>query len=228
MLKQILALILSTLFGIGLMAENAAIDASTSHMSASEALNLLKQGNQRFVTGNLMHKDLMQERATLTKEQNPYAAILCCSDSRVPPELIFDESLGKLFIIRVAGNVIDPVTLGSIEYAILVLKVPLVLILGHDSCGVIKAALKGEKGIPFFIQALIRKARIPAEQAKAKSIDFEEQLRIAVVKNVSLQMEDALKESEILADTVKAKQVLLLGAVYRFNNGSVEYCPCNY
>jgi carbonic anhydrase len=239
MRKQTIAFMFSALLGMGSIVdaanstqnsvnevkENGKISAQ---ISATEALNLLKQGNQRFVSGNLIHKDLLQERAALTKEQTPYAAVLCCSDSRVPPELIFDESLGRLFIIRVAGNDVDPVTLGSIEYAVLVLKVPLVVILGHDSCGVIEAALKGEKGIPFFIEALVRRARVPAELAREKSMDFKEQLRIAVVKNVTTQMEDALRESQILANALKAKQILLQGAVYRFDNGTVEFCPCKF
>ena len=109
-----------------------------------KAFQRLKEGNQRFMTGRQdCIKNYLKELEQSKDKQEPYAAILCCSDSRIPPELIFDESLGKLFIIRVAGNVATDVTIGSIEYAVAQLKVPIVVVLGHEACGVLVAALKG-------------------------------------------------------------------------------------
>ena len=108
------------------------------------ALQSLKEGNERFVTGNLLPKDTYAEdRKALCKGQHPFAVVLCCSDSRVAPEIIFDQKLGDLFVIRNAGNVVDEDVLGSIEYAVEHLETPLVVVLGHSSCGAVTATCQG-------------------------------------------------------------------------------------
>src|SRR6478672_4835785 len=111
--------------------------------SADEALLRLKEGNERFVAGTARFIDVKKEiLADLLKGQHPYATILCCSDSRVPPELIFDAGFGELFIIRVAGNVVSPEVAGSLQYAGRHLKTPLFVVLGHTNCGAVAAAVK--------------------------------------------------------------------------------------
>lgn len=109
-----------------------------------ESLNILRKGNARFIQhkmNNVLHHDLQ----TLSEAQNPYAVILCCSDSRVSPDIIFDQSLGSLFVIQNAGNVSDTSVLGSIQYAIQHLKTPLIIVLGHTCCGAVTAAHENKK-----------------------------------------------------------------------------------
>ena len=108
------------------------------------ALQSLKEGNERFISGNLLPKDTYAEdRKALCESQHPFAVVLCCSDSRVAPEIIFDQKLGDLFVIRNAGNVVDEDVLGSIEYAVEHLGTPLVVVLGHSCCGAVTATCQG-------------------------------------------------------------------------------------
>lgn len=108
------------------------------------ALLSLKEGNERFITGNLLSKDTYTtDRKTLCAGQHPFAVVLCCSDSRVAPEIIFDQKLGNLFVIRNAGNVVDDDVLGSIEYAVEHLETSLVVVLGHSCCGAVTATCQG-------------------------------------------------------------------------------------
>src|SRR5512134_408847 len=110
--------------------------------TADEALARLQAGNQRFVAGTARFSTVQKEvLADLAKGQSPYATILGCSDSRVPPELVFDAGFGELFIVRVAGNVVSPEVLGSLQYAGVHLQTPLFVVLGHEGCGAVKAAL---------------------------------------------------------------------------------------
>ena len=113
-------------------------------MDSQKALDLLKEGNTRFVSGNLAPKDnYAEDRMKLSRGQHPFAVVLCCSDSRVVPEILFDQKLGDLFVIRNAGNVVDDDVLGSIEYAVEHLESPLVVVLGHSSCGAVTATCQG-------------------------------------------------------------------------------------
>jgi len=127
-------------------------------MNWEEALAKLRDGNLRYREERFRHPNKSPERRVeLLEGQDPFAVILGCSDSRVPPEIIFDRGQGDLFVIRVAGNVLDDIVLGSIEYAALHLKTPLVLVLGHSSCGAIAAAKAGgelEGHLPFIAEAL--------------------------------------------------------------------------
>lgn len=113
-------------------------------MDSQKALELLKEGNARFVSGALTPKDhYKEERQKLSEGQHPFAVVLCCSDSRVVPEILFDQQLGDLFVIRNAGNVVDLHVLGSIEYAVEHLGAPLVVVLGHSNCGAVTATCQG-------------------------------------------------------------------------------------
>lgn len=138
--------------------------------SAVEAKQLLVEGNTRFMTGNILSKDYTDvKRNTLEQNgQHPFAVIVSCSDSRVPPEILFDQALGDLFVIRVAGNVITPVELGSIEYAVEHLKVPLVMVLGHEQCGAVTATVEGGE-LPKNIGAIAEKIKPAVNQAQANS-----------------------------------------------------------
>src|SRR3954470_22302310 len=128
-------------------------------VNADEALKRLLEGNARFVAGksNVRDRDLVTRRAALTKEQKPFAIVLSCSDSRVPPEFVFDVGLGDIFVVRTAGQVLDSVDIGSIEYATAHLGPKLIVVLGHQRCGAVSAAVSGanESGrIPNVVEAI--------------------------------------------------------------------------
>ena len=122
--------------------------------SYEDALFLLKEGNRRYLEGTLTTKDSYEiDREKLKQGQHPFAVILCCSDSRVAPEIFFDEKLGDIFVIRNAGNVVDDIVLGSIEYAVQHLNTPLIVVCGHSKCGAVTAACEGGN-LPAHIQAI--------------------------------------------------------------------------
>jgi carbonic anhydrase len=193
-----------------------------------EAFQQLQAGNARFASGKRECLiNLLKELKQFQKTQTPYAAILCCSDSRIPPELVFDESLGKLFIIRIAGNIATDATIGSIEYAVAVLKVPLVVVLGHEQCGVLITGLKGVADVPPFVRDLINETSFPVMQSEKESTDFLTQLKIATVKNVQFQMQELIEKSETLRNAINTNQVLFKGGVFQMTDGSIQWCPCN-
>jgi carbonic anhydrase len=193
-------------------------------VSPDEALTRLKDGNLRFIKGGRRPINLTQERNALVKGQQPYAIVLSCSDSRVPPEIIFDETLGKLFVVRVAGNVADPITLGSVEYAVEHLGAKLIMVLGHQSCGAVKATLDGGHAPPN-IEALLHLIQPAVDKAKAQHLDPAATFDAAIVENVRLQMHQAVEKSEVLHEVVEKKQVRIVGAVYSLVTGQVEMLP---
>ncbi len=199
------------------------IDAVTPN----EAWQKLKDGNQRFLSGKRNCKiNYLAELEKAKQKQIPYAAILCCSDSRIPPELIFDESLGKLFIIRVAGNIASDITIGSIEYAVEILKVPLVVVLGHDCCGVLMAGLKGMQArLPPFVNDLLNEVSRSVMETKKKSDDFSVELPKAIALNAELQMQELLDKSEVLKEAADSNTTLFKAAIFHFD-GQIEWCPC--
>src|SRR5947207_5042367 len=140
-------------------------------VAPAEAISKLKEGNGRYTSGNLQHPGQTTERRTeLAKTQHPFAGIVSCSDSRVPPEIVFDQGLGDLFVVRVAGNVINDEGLGSVEYTVDHLGTRLILVLGHQSCGAVKAAREtiAAKGkAPGHIESLVTSIK-PAVEATAK------------------------------------------------------------
>ena len=193
-------------------------------VSPDQAMARLKEGNLRFIKGGRRAVNLTQERNNLVKGQQPYAIVLSCSDSRVPPEIIFDETLGKLFVVRVAGNVTDPVTLGSVEYAAEHLGAKLIIVLGHQSCGAVKATLEGGH-VPPNIEALVKRIQPAVDRAKARKLDPAATLDAAIVENVRQQMQNATTESGVLHEMVEKKQVRIVGAVYSLATGQVEMLP---
>jgi carbonic anhydrase len=188
---------------------------------ADDPLTLLEQGNQRFIEGNRRSADFVQERTVLAGGQHPYAVVLTCADSRVPPELIFDESLGRLFVIRVAGNVVDPVVLGSIEYAVEHLHTHLLLVMGHDSCGAVQAAMQGG-AVPPNIQAMLAPLAPVVAKVKAEQHEGADALAAAVRENVVEQVKQATAESAVLAEAVEHHHLQIVGAVYHLASGKVE------
>jgi carbonic anhydrase len=186
-----------------------------------EALSKLKEGNGRYTSGNLQHPGQTAERRTeLARTQHPFAAILSCSDSRVPPEVVFDQGLGDLFIVRVAGNVINDEGLGSLEYTVDHLGTRLILVLGHQRCGAVDAAREtiAAKGkAPGHIQSLVTAIK-PAVEATAKD-DLETTIK-ANVKNVV----QALRSSTpILKAEVDSRKIQVIGGYYNLDTGAVTF-----
>ncbi len=190
---------------------------------ANLALSRLISGNERFMRGEARFPTVCKETlAVLAKGQQPFATILGCSDSRVPPELIFDANFGELFIIRVAGNVLSPEVKGSLQYAGAHLRTPLFVVLGHEGCGAVKAALQfrrtGEKD-KRHIQLLIDNIAVGLTAAEPDPEDL--LLTEAVKLNVRWSLKQ-IEETPEWANAVAAG-VKLLGAVYHFTTGAVEF-----
>lgn len=185
---------------------------------ADEALNRLIQGNERYVNSKTVcHEDWSAKRMALVKSQKPFAVIVSCSDSRVPPEIVFDQSLGDLFIVRVAGNVVDDFALGSVEYGVSVLGANLIVILGHSNCGAVDAALKGLK-FDNHIQEVLNEIRPAIKEFKGGS-DLERAIK-ANVKSV----ENMLRGSkQVLAELVDKGNLTIVGGYYDLASGKVEF-----
>jgi carbonic anhydrase len=190
-----------------------------------EALRALKTGNARFFGGQARRPELSAaERRAQILGQTPFAVVLGCSDSRVPTEIIFDQSLGSLFITRVAGNVVDTGTTGSIEYAIGHLKTSLIVVMGHEGCGAVKAALlpaeARAKETPS-IQALLNKI-VPSVSKIPKIRDEKAKLREAVVANVRQQVANIKKEPAI-QKAIANNKIAVVGAFYEITSGAVDF-----
>jgi len=199
-------------------------DAGTRH-TAEEALARLREGNARFVRGEARFPTVQKEvLAALAKGQQPYATVLGCSDSRVPPELIFDAGFGELFIVRLAGNVLSPEVAGSLQYAGTHLKTPLFVVLGHEGCGAVAAALQTlRQGAREhrYIDALLQNI-LPALDGLDPHLPPEEQLRAAVEANVRWTVHRILQTPEARAR--EAEGVMrLVGAVYDLATGGVRF-----
>jgi carbonic anhydrase len=192
-----------------------------STVTPEAATALLKSGNLRYVQGKPTPKDYVRDRVANAETQHPYAIVVACADSRLSPEILFDESLGRLFVIRVAGNVIDPVVLGSIEYAAEHLHVGLILVLGHESCGAVTAALAGGHFTPG-IEALVHRIAPAVNMAKLKKLGAKETLNSAIKENVLLQCDSLMKESELVKELVHKGELRIVGGVYNLHSGAVE------
>ena len=201
-------------------------DASELQIAAEQGLQKLIAGNQRFMRGQAKFPTVCKETlADLAREQNPFATILGCSDSRVPPELIFDANFGELFIVRVAGNVISPEVMGSLQYAGAHLLTPLFVVLGHAGCGAVKAALEYKlNGVQLRsrIQILVNNILPGLPEFDAQSSQ-EEKLASAIEANVRWSMHQLLETPE--GQNGLKMGVKLVGAVYDITTGQVRFLP---
>jgi carbonic anhydrase len=195
--------------------------SDTAGVSADDALRRLMSGDKRFVAGKSEEPHgaaLVERRHTLAKDQKPFAVIVSCSDSRVPPELVFDASLGDIFVVRTAGEVVDAVGLGSIEYAIEHLGTRLVVVLGHQRCGAVSAAVSGatETGdIPDVLKAIL-----PAvEETKGQSGDQIDNAVRANARDIAKHLQNA---GPIIPPLVQTGEVKIVAAYYSLDTGRVE------
>jgi len=221
------AAVAGTLAGCGGTDTATAAGSTTTTLpvtNGDEALARLMAGNHRFVSGQAVNQGRDTVRLVQTaEEQSPFAVILTCADSRVPPEVVFDEGIGDLFVVRVAGNTAeDPVVQGSIEYAIDHLHSMLLMVLGHEACGAVTAALDtaaGGPALPGQIGAMVAPI-IPAAQA-VQSLPKPEQLDAAVRQNVVNQATVLRTLGTIVMAAVADGQVKLVGAEYHLASGKV-------
>ena len=189
-------------------------------MDAQEALKILKEGNERFVAGELKHPHTSNTRRdNLTESQHPFAVVLSCADSRVVPELIFDQGLGDLFVIRVAGNIAKDKVLGSMEYAVKFLNSKLIIVLGHESCGAVGASL-GDSDPGGHIGAIIEKIKPAVYMAKRMPGDH---LTNAIQVNAQLVSEEIKEAKPILNEAVKQGGLEVISAYYELATGKVKF-----
>lgn len=192
--------------------------ANSNPTSSDEALKRLIDGNKRFAQQKRTYPDQSQMQIkAVSQAQHPFAA-LSCADSRVPPELIFDEGIGDIFDIRIPGNIATLEVVGSLEYAVEVLDTRLILVLGHERCGAVSAAVKGEK-LPGHISSLIKFVQPSLAISKSKSGDA---IDNAVIANVNYQMEQIKKNSPLINRRLSAKMLKIVGSRYDLDTGEVR------
>ncbi len=190
-----------------------------------EALRALKSGNARFYGGVARRPEMSaNERRSQILSQTPFAVVLGCSDSRVPTELVYDQGLGSIFSIRVAGNVVEPGTSGSIEYAVTHLKSHIVVVMGHEGCGAVKAALlpaaqrnAESDNVRFLLDKIV-----PSVRSLAPIRDEKAKMREAVISNVRLQVH-LLKQNPVVTQATKSGKITVVGAFYEIGSGAVDF-----
>jgi carbonic anhydrase len=185
-----------------------------------DALQELLAGNERFVTGVRIHPHQDAEhRAAVANAQRPFAVVFGCSDSRLAAEIIFDRGLGDLFVVRTAGHIVGPEVLASIEYGVSILGAPLVVVLGHDSCGAIQAthdALTGRSQPTVGTQAIVDRIRPSFDRAAARGVSD-----LDTVANTHIGVTADMLAHTGIADAVAAKECVVVGLAYRLEDGRV-------
>ena len=188
-------------------------------LTPESVLTTLMAGNQRFVEHHEQHPHLSSARMqAIAQAQHPIATVLSCADSRVPAELLFDTGLGDIFNVRVAGNIVTPEVLGSLEYAVELLGTPVLMVLGHERCGAVTAAVQNES-VPGHIGDFLDEIQPAVAQVKDMPGDV---IDNAVKANVKLQMAQLLKQSNLIQTRQSSGAVQIVGARYDLDSGVVE------
>lgn len=205
-------------------AVNVAIPAEPSGVTAAEALQRLEQGNARFVAGRLSPATpsaIAARREETARGQKPFAIIVGCSDSRVGPEVVFDQKIGDIFVVRTAGEVVDPVELGSIEYAVAHLGSPLIVVLGHEHCGAVAAAVAGAQE-PGHIDTVLKAIQPAVRETKGEPGDPVHNAVVAQALNVARQLQNS---APILKEAVQSGKLTIIAALYNLETGKVSLLP---
>lgn len=211
----------ATLLVAALFFAQSARSAEPAAIGADDALAQLMKGNERFVVGKLNSvttEELKKRRADVAHEQKPFAVIVSCSDSRVGPEIVFDQGLGDIFVVRTAGEVVDNAALGSIEYAVAHLGTPLIVVLGHERCGAVSAAVADAKE-PGQIGAVLKAIQPAVAETKGLPGDAVDNAIRANVLDVAARLRSA---GPVLADRVKQGRLKVVGAYISLDTGKVE------
>jgi carbonic anhydrase len=216
---------LGIMAAVALATTATASDAPAPGVTPAAALERLKAGNERFV--DAVSADLRldaERRAQLVAGQQPYALVLSCADSRVPPEIVFNAGLGELFVVRAAGQVLDRSVLASLEYGGEHLKSPLLVVMGHEFCGAVKAARERKPGAASMgpnLDFLLKQIQ-PAVTHSEKAI-FDEPLRAAILANVAQIVNDLQVQSPLLRGLVERGKLQIVGAFYELSTGRVTF-----
>jgi carbonic anhydrase len=199
-----------------------AVPKPENAISPDGALERLMQGNRRYVAGVGRRYDFKAERAALSRSQNPFAAILSCADSRIAPEFCFDTARGDVFVCRVAGNLATDEIVASLEYAVQVLNTPLIMVLGHDACGAVDAAIKSIKDgttLPGHLPSLVDAIKPAVDAAKNDKGDM---LANTIRRNAALNVDKLKNAAPILKAAVDTKKIRVVGGVYNLETGKVD------
>ena len=191
-------------------------------LAPDAALDRLMKGNARYVEGLSKRHDFQHEREALSAGQNPYAAILSCADSRIAPEFCFDTARGDVFVCRIAGNFASDEMIASLEYAVQVLNAPLIMVLGHDSCGAVDAAIKSLKDgttLPGHLPSLVGAIKPAVDAVQGQPGDM---LGNAIRRNVALNVDKLKAAGPILSAFAGDKKIRVVGGVYALKTGRVE------
>jgi len=196
---------------------NARPAAAQTTLSPDDALQVLVDGNRRFTSGKLtmLGKDVASLRQKTAEKQEPFAGVLSCADSRVPVELIFDRSIGQIFVTRVAGNVVSPEIIASLEYGAIVLGTRVILVMGHGNCGAVRAAIEG-KEVPGMISVLYPRIQPAVDQSGPD-------LEAASRANAKIQAGLLRQSSTVISGLVKDKKLRVVPAYYDVSGGSVTF-----
>lgn len=194
-------------------------------LTPRQALDILIEGNQRFKNNVLREHDMLRVRDENVNKQHPFASVLSCSDSRTTVELIFDQNLGDIFSVRLAGNIASNKAIGSLEFSCKYLGSKLVVVMGHSNCGAIKAACDHYKGGNIGEIVELIDPAVLLEKTIIDSRDSTNDLFVSKVcfHNVEIQMERILKRSSLLTEMIEKKEIGLIGAVYNLATGEVEF-----
>jgi carbonic anhydrase len=196
----------------------SALAQQSSSVSADQIWSDLEVGNQRFVLGKTAPHDFPAQRKSLTKTQHPRVAVLSCSDSRVPPELVFDAGLGELFVVRSAGEDDDPISIGSLEYAVEHLGSSVIVVMGHQSCGAVTAACSGGKSDSVNLDAVVTPIAPSCAQTDPKR---PETLDLAVRDHVRRVAREIVANSQLLKKAVDEGKLTIIQAYYSLDTGEV-------
>lgn len=196
--------------------------AINQSLEGKQVWQMLIEGNMRFSQGFFMGRNLLDLRRSLHRGQSPMAAVLCCSDSRVPAEIIFDQSLGDLFVVRSAGLTVDPTTIGSLEYAVAHLHVPLLVIKGHECCGAVTAAVEHPDLDEGHITAIVRQIAPAANRVRATGKTGRDLVETATNEFISSLQETLRRESRIIGEALDRNLLHLVVAKYHMKDGRVE------
>lgn len=196
-------------------------------ITPNKAIELLKEGNQRFVASNMAKRDLLDQVNDTASGQYPFATVLSCIDSRVSAELIFDQGVGDIFSARVAGNIVNEDLLGSIEFACKLAGTKVLVILGHTACGAVKGACDGAKlgNLTILLDKIMPAVNAVSQpsdagQRNSKNIDF---VNDVAVKNVHMTIENTRNMSPVLKEMEDNGEIKIVGAMYDINNGKVTF-----
>lgn len=196
-------------------------------MTPEKSLQFLKEGNERFQNNLKANRNLLEQVNDTSEGQFPFATILSCIDSRVSAELVFDQGLGDIFSIRIAGNFVNEDILGSMEFACKLAGTKLIVVLGHTSCGAIKGAcdharLGNLTALINKIEPAVSAVEEPADESlrNSKNLEF---VDLVAKKNVEITLDNIRKQSSVLAEMEKKKEIMIVGAMYDISTGAVQF-----